>query len=306
MDGYTSSYTSSVHYKCLENLQKDLVELSLGYCGWEHCEPGHRYGPNQRSNYVLHVVREGRGVLEINGSVYHLEKGAAFVLRPGITAWYEADRKNPWSYLWVGFNGLKAEECIKNAGFSEKTPVRELEMACVEELYGYVEQILDAHQLTLSNDFKRRGLLMLLFSRLIQDYQEYSPGGGTVLQYPGSVYVKTAMDYIARNYSKKIRIQDLADYIGVNRSYLTTSFKRTVGCSPQEYLMNIRMEKAKAMLAETDTKINAIAASVGYADQLAFSRIFRQHYGLSPRDYREREQKLLINTKKGDYLSPYI
>lgn len=280
--------------------------MSLGYCGWEYCEPGHRFGPNQRRNYVLHVVREGRGTLEIGDSVYHLEKGHAFVLRPGAMAWFEADQKDPWCYLWVGFNGLKAEECIKNAGFSEETHVRKLKMECVDDLYRCLEQILAAHQLTFSNDLKRRGLLMLFFSRLIQDYQEYDSGSGEVSQYPVSVYVKSAIDYIAKNYSKKIRIKEMADYIGVNRSYLTTSFKRTVGCSPQEYLLNLRMEKAKGMLTETDIKINEVAVAVGYADQLAFSRIFRQHCGLSPREYRDREQKLLINTKKGDYSSPNI
>lgn len=169
-------------------------------------------------------------------------------------------------------------------------------------MYSYLEQILDAHQLTLANDMRRQGLLMQLFAELIEDYQEKTVEAGNALQKPESVYVKEAMNYFSLNYGKKIRIQEVADYIGVNRSYLTTSFKRVVGCSPQEYLINLRMEKAKSMLTETETMINVIAASVGYTDQLSFSRIFRQRYGMSPRDYREREQKLVIGTKKGDYL----
>ena len=71
---------------------------------------------------------------------------------------------------------------------------------------------------------------------------------------------------------EKVKINELADYIGVNRSYLTSSFKKAVGCSPQEYLVNLRMEKAKNLLKNTDMPINAVAAAVGYQDQLHFQR----------------------------------
>ncbi|MCA5962258.1 helix-turn-helix transcriptional regulator [Blautia sp. RD014234] len=109
------------------------------------------------------------------------------------------------------------------------------------------------------------------------------------------------MEYISFNYNQKIEINELADYIGVNRSYLTSSFKKAIGCSPQEYLVNLRMEKARSLLKNTDMQINAIANSVGYVDQLAFSKIFKQHYGMSPRAYREEEEELVIKNKKGDY-----
>lgn len=293
-------YTASACYECLEDLQKNLIDLNLHYCGWEYCEPGHRYGPNQRECHVIHIVKSGRGILDIGGKRYHLERGNAFTIRKGENAWYMADQTDPWCYFWIGFTGLKAEEYIRKAGFLPQVPVKEV--GGVDKLYSYLEQILDAHQLTLANDMRRQGLLMQLFAELIEDYQEKTVEAGNALQKPESVYVKEAMNYFSLNYRKKIRIQEVADYIGVNRSYLTTSFKRVVGCSPQEYLINLRMEKAKSMLTETETMINVIAASVGYTDQLSFSRIFRLRYGMSPRDYREREQKLVIGTKKGDYL----
>lgn len=111
------------------------------------------------------------------------------------------------------------------------------------------------------------------------------------------------MDYIAYHYREKIKINELADYIGVNRSYLTSSFKKAIGCSPQEYLVNLRMEKAREMLRNTDMQINAIAAAVGYQDQLAFSKIFKQHFGASPKAYREMGEELQLVSKKEDYSS---
>ena len=56
----TMGYTSHARYKCLEDLQKDSVDLCLTYCGWECCDAGYRFGTNKREAYVLHVVKEGQ------------------------------------------------------------------------------------------------------------------------------------------------------------------------------------------------------------------------------------------------------
>lgn len=59
-----TAYTNEGRYKCLEDLPIDSAELSLGYCGWERCYPGHRFGPNKRTYYVLHIITNGKGKLE--------------------------------------------------------------------------------------------------------------------------------------------------------------------------------------------------------------------------------------------------
>lgn len=163
--------------------------------------------------------------------------------------------------------------------------------------------MLEAHQLSYTDELKRNGYLMLFFATLMEEYKKMIPGMANQHSYPGSVYVKHAMEYIAHHYREKIKINELADYIGVNRSYLTSSFKKNIGCSPQEYLVNLRMEKAKGLLRNSSMQINAIAASVGYQDQLAFSKIFKQHFGASPKAYREMGEELQLGSKKGDYSS---
>ena len=69
-------------------------------------------------------------------------------------------------------------------------------------------------------------------------------------------------------------------------------FKKTIGCSPQEYLVEFRMEKAKNLLKNTDMPINAVAAAVGYQDQLAFSKIFKQNFTVSPKEYAAKRNKI--------------
>lgn len=100
---HTVGFTSSDSFKCLENLKKGAVDLCLTYCGWEKCDPGHRFGPNNRISHVLHIVESGSGVFEMDGHQYHLTGGEAFLIPSSVEAWYEADMDNPWTYRWVGF-----------------------------------------------------------------------------------------------------------------------------------------------------------------------------------------------------------
>ena len=287
-----SGFTNSARYKCLEDLQKDSVDLSLVFCGSEDCSPGFRFGPNRRNTYLLHVVCAGKGTLEIKDEVYHLKKGDAFFIPPGETAWYQADEEDPWRYIWIGFIGIKAEECNREAGFGKLNFV--VNTTCEDRLEKLIGEMLEAHELSFEDELKRNSLLLDFFSILIRDYKKNHPERVNQPNKSNYVYVKRAMEYIFCNYSQRIRIEDLAEYIGINRSYLTSSFKQNLGCSPQEYLIKFRMEKAKSLLKKTAMSVGAVANAVGYSDSLAFSKIFKQYYGVSPKTYREQEEELVI------------
>lgn len=100
-------------------------------------------------------------------------------------------------------------------------------------------------------------------------------------------YVEEVLKYMESNYPQSISIQSLADSLGLNRSYLHRLFKSATGASPQEYLLDLRMEKACVLLRETDLAVSIISLSVGYEDTLYFSRLFRKKKGMSPSRYRE-------------------
>lgn len=259
-----------------------------------------------RDAHVIHVIREGKGTLEINKKKYELGAGDVFYIPPKVEAWYESDKDDPWCYTWVGFVGMKAEECTSQAGFSLKNPVRKIN--CVDKVGQYIEQMLEAYQLSYSNELKRNGLLHLVMSAFVEDYCQNNAALGVVAPhpYPGAVYVKHAVEYMTYHYDEKLKINDLADFIGINRSYLTSSFKKHMGCSPQEFLINLRVEKAKSLLKKTDMSINAVSNAVGYPDQLAFSKVFKQHCGMSPRMYKEEKSELVINKEKYEYKGSYL
>ena len=101
------------------------------------------------------------------------------------------------------------------------------------------------------------------------------------------LYLKSALSFIEKNYSRHMNIQELADYIGLERKYFSTLFKKHIKISPQEYLIKFRMDKAGQLLKKTDLSVALAANSVGYRDALGFSKIFRQNKGLCPTDFKK-------------------
>ena len=158
MNRNTVGYTESKTYRCLEDLEKAFIigsgsPLRLCYCGIEDCEPGWRFGPYVRENYVIHIVTGGRGTYRAGGSEYDLGKGCMFIIFPGDETVYCADEEDPWSYMWIGFNGREAANVIRQIGFSKDNPVVIVEN--IPEIKEAIERMLDARKLNLSDALKR-------------------------------------------------------------------------------------------------------------------------------------------------------
>ena len=102
-------------------------------------------------------------------------------------------------------------------------------------------------------------------------------------------YAAFVKSYIHDHYMNQIQLGDLALVAHVSPSYLSTRFKREVGCSFTEYLVRFRTNKAREMIeANGKASFSEIALSVGYEDYAQFSKMFRKHAGCSPTEYRNR------------------
>ncbi|UUZ84955.1 helix-turn-helix transcriptional regulator [Paenibacillus sp. P26] len=84
-----------------------------------------------------------------------------------------------------------------------------------------------------------------------------------------------------------LTLQQLAELAGVHPNYLTQTFRKITGLSCMQYLARLRMEKAKALLHQTDLKICDIAERVGYENPLYFSDYFKKWVGVNPSDYKD-------------------
>lgn len=95
-------------------------------------------------------------------------------------------------------------------------------------------------------------------------------------------------NYIDLHAAEGISVQQTAEIIGVNRTYFSTEFSRKVGITPIDYIIKVRMTKARMMLLETAASITEIGYSLGYPTLFAFTRAFKKYFSLSPTEYRSQ------------------
>jgi len=105
----------------------------------------------------------------------------------------------------------------------------------------------------------------------------------------GEEAVRILHRQIETEYSTPIRLADFADRYHFSKEYLSRQFKLRYGTGINEYLTEVRMQRARELLADPARKIQDIAQQVGYADQNYFSRAFRTWCGESPSEYRSRQ-----------------
>lgn len=300
--------TDSVGFTCLEDLQLSNsymsgTAISLDYCGREDCIKGWKFGPYVRESFVIHIVKKGRGSFSLGGKKYDLVPGQAFIIRPGEETTYKADDEDPWSYMWVGFHGYRSEDFIEAMGYSKDMPIIKIKQ--MEQCTICIDKMLSYSQITRINEVKRQSALMYLFAIIMEDNADVARNTDNN-EYPSKIYVKAAVDFITEKYMNKIKIDDIADFIGISRSHLTGSFKKEMGISPQEYLINFRLEKAASLLRSTKEQINIIAYQCGYEDSLSFSKAFKQKYGMSPKSFRSLEVEVEKFDSKGEHTSSIL
>ena len=256
-------------------------DLAFCYCGMHECEPGHSYGPAIRPTFLLHFVLKGKGAYYLNDQKYEIKKDQCFLIRPNELTFYQADQEDPWTYIWVGFDGQMAKKYLEHAGFIDNRLV--LNVHDCETLKSYVAEMLNCNKSTHANELKYQGLLYLLLSKLSESshIQTKQPS----LQ-EDNHYVSKAIEFIENSYFNYIKVSDISHYLCLNRTYLTSLFQKHLGMSPQNFLIQFRMTKAADLLLQTDLSVANISHSCGYSDPLAFSKAFKKANGISPSEYR--------------------
>ena len=182
-----------------------VAGISLDFCGFEHCLPRHSYGPSARRNYVIHVVIDGKGIMDYGGKRWTIRKGEMFILFPGEVTTYYADREDPWYYCWFGFQGSSARKIVESIGFTAQTPV--LSFAHGDRVEKRIKDMLSSVSLTLDGQLHRNAEMLEILSEMIRGRAEQ---GGSDSGLTAFSYSEYAVRYINNHFSEKIKIQELA------------------------------------------------------------------------------------------------
>ena len=265
---------------------ENFIDLSMYQYGYEKTNPAHSFGPATRNHYLFHYILSGTGILNADDSkgntkTYSVKSGQGFMIYPNQITTYISDRNVPWEYIWIEFDGLRVREALGIAGLTMDQPIYKTRLKDLQE-----EMVKEMHYIIDHNDsapFHLIGHLYLFFDALLRSITPEHPVSGKKLR---DYYVRESLMFIEQNYQNDITIEDMAKLCGLNRSYFGKIFKEAIGKTPQEFLLTYRMIKATELLKLTKLSIGDISNAVGYANQLHFSRAFKNIYGVSPREWR--------------------
>ena len=234
--------------------------------GYEDCAPSHFYGPAVRTHWLLHYVVSGYGTFEREGASYQVRTGDIFVIPPKLETYYQADEETPWSYIWIGFTCDSLPAALE--------PVLHCPKAGI-----IFERMKQCCEFESGKSAYLCGMLWQLMSVIMEK---------PVARTNESDYIEKALSYMNTEYVRGITVSEIADNLNLDRCYFSTLFKKSLGISPRKYLLNLRMEKAAAIMAENGGTPTIAAVSTGYADICQFSKMFKSKYGVPPREYIKR------------------
>ncbi|TBL81195.1 helix-turn-helix transcriptional regulator [Paenibacillus thalictri] len=257
-------------------------ELTVLFGGHAQTPPLHDVGPKVVDYHLVHYVLSGKGRFSCAGHEYTLEKGASFYIFPGELTAYVSDETDPWSYRWIGFKGTRADEFLSTLGISINKPVVQSPFSRkVSSLYRHVEQTL--LEGPAGCDMEAGAYLRLIFAELARHRTSTEPLKEEISAIRQQV--DQAIRWLTLQYYQPVSIEQMAQTLGYHRTHLSKMFKQYTGMSPSQFLLKIRMERAKLLLLEPLT-VEQVASSVGFTDALYFSKQFKKWYGSSPSDYR--------------------
>ena len=289
----------SVHLKYLAANPQDLKwGLAINSVGFQDIAPGMQYPPaNHPPRYVFSTSRgrvlqeyqllyiaEGEGVFssEATGKSRRLplSAGSMFMLFPGQWHTYQPDPSTGWREYWIGFNGTFADSLAANGFFSREKPTMQVGIQdAIVELYEEAIRVA-THQ---ESGFQQ--LLAGIVGHLLGVAHFYGKNLGFRASEIGDLISKAKI-HIAENLGSATP-ESVAAHLNSSYSKFRKAFKEYTGFSPARYILELKFNKAKEALTNTDLPIKVIAIDSGFDNYEYFFTIFRRLSGMTPARYRE-------------------
>ncbi|AIQ68778.1 helix-turn-helix transcriptional regulator [Paenibacillus graminis] len=232
------------------------------------------------NSYNLHLIFAGEGYVFHEGERISMGRGKGFLFPRGAYQQYGSDLSQPWDVRWVHFGtGLPLpllEEADQSRGyFFSFDPEAGLE-SLFEEMYRLGTSYETRYEPRLS---------ALLYEILITLLQNSEPQHGAVSQEVRHS-IRNAANIIHRECAGAWTLETMARLSGYSSYHFLRLFRTIMGKTPNRYLTDCRLARAKLLLVSTGFSVAEIAQQAGFAQSSYFIKVFRQFEGMPPNQYR--------------------
>lgn len=223
----------------------------------------------------IEYIIDGEGTVECDGKICHPQKGDIYLLPAGKDHYYFSDNINPWEKIWINVNGELVQKLLsvynpKNTVLFENAPG-----------YEYFKKIHAVAADERILPYKKHSRAAIYFHELMQLLAEKNKRE----DFPDEV--RLLKEYIDTHPMENISLKELCDMAYLSESQVIRIFKKNIGKTPYEYMLDLKIENAKALLVGTKLMVKEIAYDLGFCDEHYFSYIFKKKTGRNPTQYRK-------------------
>ncbi len=239
----------------------------------ENVAAGAIYGPVVRNALIIECCTFGKGSITVNGKEFLFGAGEGYVLFPGDTVVHKTYAPGR-SGCWCTLIAPRFITPLHEAGLNDRHPFLKKEI--VGEATACIEKMIRTREVGMGGDLRRQAAVYELLGLIL---------GGLPSQKENTAVGK-ALGRMEESFRTPLSVAELADEVGLERTYFSALFKKTTGVSPYAYLGDLRIRRACELLRGSEMSISEIADGVGL-DYRNFARVFKQKTGQSPKEYRQ-------------------
>ncbi|NOY75792.1 MAG: AraC family transcriptional regulator [Kiritimatiellaeota bacterium] len=233
----------------------------------------------------LYFPQRGSGLLEINGKRLALIPGRLYLVPARARHSYRCE--DTLDMFWSHWNAT----LFADLNLLDVHPA--LTVVVPED----VRSTARAFQ-NVIDSFESGGLAGMISAKsallkLLAPFFDVEPDETSLEKYRKIARLAPILEYITEHLHGNISIDRLAKRAGYQRNYFSTLFKEVFSVSPNRYVHERKIEKAREMIRKGDAGFNAIADSLGYSDAFHFSKTFKNLTGLSPKEFRKRSTVIM-------------
>lgn len=242
------------------------------------------------SGHTFYYIHSGKGVFRCEDMDVEVSGGTLVYLWPGLSLQMKSSEAFPLRMTMLLFDCASLRR-IENE-WSIPEPIKQMRIPFLLQLQG--ERMVKVGELFqeterdwVPGDFVREARVKSVWYRLVQELHEVAEAGE---RHSGEEGITAALrrfkDKLDTEFATEFRITELAEQTGFSPVYIRRTFAARYGCSPKEYLDQLRNEHAIRRLQFTGDSITEIARACGYSDVYQFSKTFKKRNGFSPSEYR--------------------
>lgn len=261
----------------MENIDIHIYYMDLRYIGLSVGELFEPHCHKDEGVYEFHLVLEGQGVFYNGGQEYPLEPGTLFYSLPEEP--HAAQSSVPMVLYYCNFWLYPEDQNLKKA--------------LQDHFLGHAAIKVGRSANLVFEEIRRKNQSRNPWLRHSAEYQllsyayELVSGEKHTTNHHGQLYINEALNYMQAQIRRDLKIDDLTQRLGIDKSYFIRLFRKNMGTSPLRYYLNLKMDAAKDSLRNSEKPIRIIARDLGYEDEFYFSRIFKTYEGVSPQTYRK-------------------